>query len=83
MRGTEEFMFLWGKWVYLPPFLSHNNFVDVLNEPDDSYPVRESKTKKTKKTVTSGGIGAFFDKPSAPPVDSGEDIVMNEGDLRP
>jgi hypothetical protein len=70
--------------VYFPLFLTHNHSVDVLSEPDDSYPVREpKKTKKTKRTETSGDIGAFFSKPPAPPVDSGEDIVMNEEELRP
>jgi hypothetical protein len=54
---------------------------DVLSEPDDSYQTREpKKTRKAKNAdVTSEGIGAFFNKPLAPAVDS-EDVVMNEGE---
>lgn len=57
--------------------MSHNDSLDVLSEPDDSYPIRESnKTRKTKDAVgPSGGIGVFFSKRPA----SEEDIVMNEG----
>lgn len=63
VRGVEEFTFLW----------------DVLSEPDDSYPARElKKLRKETNVETSGGIGAFFSKPSATNVDL-EDVSMNEG----
>lgn len=55
--------------------------LDVLNEPDDSYPTHETKKAKKAKNITdpSEGIGAFFSKPPAPAVDSGEDVVMKDG----
>lgn len=62
--------------------LSHNISLDVLSEPDDSYPMREpKKTRKTQDmTDPSGGIGAFFRKPPALALDSEEDIAMNESE---
>lgn len=63
-------------------FLSHDNPPDVLSDPDDSYPIRETmKVKKAKDINSSGDIGTFFSKPLAPAVDPEEDIVMNEGSV--
>lgn len=60
--------------------LSYSNPPDVLSEPDDSYPIHESKkTKKPKDIDTSKGIGAFLSKPPALAADS-EDVAMNEGE---
>lgn len=81
VRGVEEFTFLWGKYAHISSIIFHNSCLDVLSEPDDSYPINESKmTKKTRNTTEqSEGIGAFFSKPPAPSADSEEDTVMNEG----
>jgi hypothetical protein len=63
-----------------PRVLFHKIFLDVLNEPDDSYPIHETKkTRKAKNTTDpSEGIGAFFSKPPAPVMDSEEDVVMKD-----
>jgi hypothetical protein len=76
---VEEFTFLWGEFVRASSFLSHHSSPDVLSDPDDSYPTRETKVKKAKNINLSGDIGAFFNKPLAYVVDSGEDVIMNEG----
>ena len=63
-----------------PRISSYGKPPDVLSEQDDSYPMRETKqAKKAKNTDTSGGIGAFFNKPPASTVEL-EDVMMNEGE---
>ena len=59
----------------------HDISLDVLSEPDDSYPIHETKKAKKAKHLTdpSEGIGSFFSKPPAPALDYGEDVVMKDG----
>lgn len=59
----------------------HNSSLDVLSEPDDSYPIREpKKTGRVKNTTgPSESIEGFFNKHPAPAAVPEEDIVMNEG----
>lgn len=65
-----------------PRLFPHNSSIDVLSEPDDSYPILEpKKTRGAKNTIdpSRGGIGTFFTKPPAPAVHSEGDVVMSEG----
>lgn len=68
------------RFLFLISIQTHCGLSDVLSEPDDSYPLREPRTKKGKNVDLPRGIGAFFGKPPTPTADTEEDILMNEGE---